>query len=138
MNTLDHMPEAMKAAWARSLMTLRSFPGCSYLVVLNGNRYEHDPAGVLSPGKKRGAPKTPGLAHGGLSMYIRKYVDNLEPGSYVEVPFVDPETKMRFDIKSLASTCASVMQRLYGANNYTTHKNDDKQCVEIFLGAKDV
>lgn len=135
-----HIPEAIKQAFTRSTTQLRNIPSCAYKIQFNGVMYEHDPTGVFSTGKKkgRGALKTPGVPYGGLTTYIRRYVDNLEPGAYVEVPFVDPDTKIQFDVKSLASTCASVMQRIYGANNYTTHKNDAKECVEIFLGAKDV
>jgi hypothetical protein len=132
-----HIPEAMKLALNRAMMLLRNLPSCSYKIQFNGAMYEHDPSGVFNPPprKRTRIAKTPGLPHGGLTMYIKGYTDNLEPGAYVEVPFVDPDTKIRFDTKSLASTCAAVMARTYGAHNYTTHKNDEKECVEIFLGA---
>jgi hypothetical protein len=138
MNT-DFIPEVMRMAFDRSVTNLRNLPTCAFKIYFNGSTYDHDPEGIFTARKvqrKKRVPRTEGLKHGELTVYIKKYVDGLQMGDYAEVPFVDPITNMKYHPKSLASSCASVLCRLYGPKSFTTYRNDAKQCVEIFIGSK--
>jgi hypothetical protein len=142
---MNELPEVLRITITRSLKVLSAVPNCSFKVVLpDGEIILHDPTGALNEhkGKRKGTGEKrvklhPGLPHGGLTNYIKGFVDDMKVGDVRLIPFTDPDTKMVFNGQSLSGCTASCMTRLYGKKNYTTFRNDLKQCVEVYLAGGD-
>lgn len=140
---MQEMPEVLKITILKSLKMLSSMPGCAFKILLpNGEIISHDPTGALDEkcnggnGKRRNY-RNPGIPRGGLANYVRAFIEGMKPGDVRSIPFVDPDTKTTFNGLSIASSASSYMAKVYGSGNYTTFRNDAKQCVEIYLGITD-
>jgi hypothetical protein len=60
-----------------------------------------------------------------VTNYIRNYIDHMEVGSTVEIPFGD------FDYKDLRATISSYLVKQYGKGSCTSATNLETQTIEI-------
>lgn len=123
------MENLKEVALNRALAMLRA-AGCSYIVLdPEMNRYVH---GDVYPVKEQPKPSKrqelwakKGRKYGDIAAYIKPYIDSLEIGDVVVVPygpFVEERVRLQ---ASLSSTCS----KRFGNGSHLTHLNE--QGVEL-------
>jgi hypothetical protein len=112
------MIEVQKKAFNNALQFLKELQ-CQYLIIdADGNEYGQ----LDKKGKKKRLNKYP---YGALTKHVRMYLDSLDIGQAVLIPFED------FKSNDLQSTASAYAQKLWGIESYHSHVNKENKTLEF-------
>ena len=111
----------MNALLGRAIAILKAVPAVRFVVVLpDGTEFCHGDLQVVRTKRRKTT-----YPLGSLSSYYKPFLENLQVGEFVEIPFD------HFDPEDLRSSICAHSCNVFGKGSIATAKNPAKNCIEV-------